>query len=255
VVCGEWIRAEAAGDGVSEPVAIVAALPHEIAELVRGRKADAAYRRRSIAVHWIGRGDSVVVAAGMGAQRVTLAVQAAMEEVREMYSLPPDDEIVLPSLLISVGLAGACGSDLRPGDVAVAREVVDTLTGERFATADTDAKYTLATTSEIASAKEKQRLFATYGAALVDMEAATVARLAAAKGIPFRAIKAISDAHDFELAALSRFADQQGQFRTAAFALHTAVRPHTWGKTIRLGRHSKAALAALTARLKLELRA
>jgi adenosylhomocysteine nucleosidase len=239
---------------VSEPVAIVAALPREIAELVRGRKADAAYRRRSIDLHWIGTGDAIVVAAGMGAQRVTLAVQAAIEQVREMYSLPPDDEVVLPSFLISVGLAGACSPELKPGDVAVAREVVDTLTGERFATADTDAKYTLVTTPEIASAKEKERLFATYGAAMVDMEAATVARLAVAKRIPFRAIKAISDAHDFELAALSDFADEQGQFRTAAFALHTAIRPHTWGKTIRLGRNSKMALEALTARLEKELR-
>jgi adenosylhomocysteine nucleosidase len=238
---------------VSEPVAIIAALPREIAGLVRGRKNDAAYRQRNIAVHWIGRGDAVVVAAGMGAQRATLAVQAALEEVREMYSLPPGDEGVLPSLLISVGLAGACSSELRPGDVAFAREVVDTLTGERFATADSDAKYTLATASEIASAKEKQRLFASYGAAMVDMEAATVARLALAHGIPFRAIKAISDAHDFELAALSRFADRQGQFRTAAFALHTAVRPHAWGKTMQLGRDSKRALEALTARLRDEL--
>jgi adenosylhomocysteine nucleosidase len=239
---------------VTDTAVVIAALPREVAELVRGKKPDLTFSSRGISLYFLGHGHAVVATAGMGASRATLAVAAALESVHKLYSNPPDDEVFLPGVMISIGLAGACSSELRPGDVAVAREVVDTLTGERFATTDTDAKCTLVTTSEIASAKEKQRLFATYGAAMVDMEAATVARLAASRGIPFRAIKAISDAHDFQLAALSRFADEQGQFRTAAFALHTAVRPGAWGKTIQLGRHSKVALEFLTSRLRAELR-
>jgi adenosylhomocysteine nucleosidase len=84
----------------------------------------------------------------------------------------------------------------------------------------------------------------------VDMEAATVARLAELHGIPFRAIKAVSDAHDFELTSLSRFATKTGHFRTGAFALHTALRPHRWHNTIQLGAGSQRALLALNKRLK-----
>ena len=92
---------------------------------------------------------------------------------------------------------------------------------------------------------EKTRLADTYAAAMVDMEAATVARLALAHGLRFRAIKGISDAHDFELASLSRFEGKHGSFRTGRFALHTALRPHHWRKTVTLGRHSAQALSAL----------
>jgi adenosylhomocysteine nucleosidase len=77
------------------------------------------------------------------------------------------------------------------------------------------------------------------------MEAATVARLALARGLRFRAIKGISDAHDFEMESMSRFADARGHFRTGAFALHTAVRPRNWSSAMRLGRASNRALAKL----------
>ena len=95
----------------------------------------------------------------------------------------------------------------------------------------------------------KRDLRESYNAALVDMEAATVARLALARASRFRAIKGISDAHDFEMEAMSRFADAHGHFRTAAFALHTALRPQTWSSAMRLGRESNRALTKLWAEL------
>jgi len=79
----------------------------------------------------------------------------------------------------------------------------------------------------------------------VDMEAATVARLAVAHGLRFRAMKAISDGHEFEMPSLSQFEDHNGHFRTGAFAMYTALRPQQWGKAIELGRGSKRALAKL----------
>ncbi len=130
--------------------------------------------------------------------------------------------------------------------------MVDAQTGERFATARPDGPV-LATAAAIASVTEKARLHSAYGAVAVDMEAATVGRLARAHGLAFRAVKGISDAHDFELASLDRFATKHGHFRTRAFALHTALRPHRWGKTMHLGRNSNRALAALTALLAVDL--
>jgi adenosylhomocysteine nucleosidase len=214
--------------------AIVAALPREIAGLVRGLKPDAALRVDGV---WLYRmPHAVVVAAGMGERRVTLGVQAALAQ----------GDV---AMLVSVGLAGACTAQLRPGSVAEAGVVIDARTGERYATASADGAV-LVSTQAIASVREKARLASTYGAAIVDMEAATVARLAAAHGVPFRAIKAVSDAHDFEIDSLGRFADERGQFRTAAFALHTALRPGIWGKTMELGGNSSRALTALTETLR-----
>ena len=211
-------------------LAIIAALPREIAALVRGTKPDTELLRRGIHLHQLP--DAIVVAGGMGAQRVTLAFEAAVAAAPV-------------TTVISTGLAGSCTSELLAGDVVEAATVIEARTGERFAITTSQTPHVLVTTGTIASVHEKARLSETYAAAIVDMEAATVARLAAAHGLSFRAIKAISDAHDFELASLARFAGKNGHFRTGAFALHTALRPHHWPKAMQLGRASALALKNL----------
>jgi adenosylhomocysteine nucleosidase len=218
-------------------IAVIAALPREIAGLVRGAKPDEALRRRGIWMYPIP--GAVVVAAGMGAARVAVAVEAAL-------ACGP------VTTLLSVGVAGACDPALRVGDVLRAGVVVDARTGERFG--NSPSNQVLVTTADIASVAEKRRLFASYGASAVDMEAATVARLAEAHGLAFAAIKAISDEAAFELQELGRFATADGQFREAAFAAHVAVRPAMWSKVIQLARNSKLAIAALTHEVESQLR-
>jgi len=126
---------------------------------------------------------------------------------------------------------------------------VDAQSGIRYA-AGHGGDLVLVSAGNIASVREKARLSRIYLGSMVDMEAATVAQLAAESGLAFRAIKGISDTSDFEIEGLSRFTGNNGEFLTAAFALHTALRPGTWGKAMQLGRNSKRALAALTARLR-----
>jgi adenosylhomocysteine nucleosidase len=129
--------------------------------------------------------------------------------------------------------------------------IVDAKTGERFECERASGpQRVLVTTEAIAGVREKARLHESYGASLVDMEAAAIARLAQARGLRLRAIKGVSDAHDFEMESMSRFADARGQFRTAAFALHTVLRPQTWSAAMRLGRDSNRALAQMTAALR-----
>ena len=214
-------------------VAVIAALPRETRSLVRGYTADPALLQQGI--HLYRLPSAVVVTAGMGASRTALAFQAAMEA----GSL---------KLVISAGVAGSCAAAMHPGSVHEADVVLDALTGERFR-ASAAGNTVLATTTAIASIQEKARLAETYSASMVDMEAATVARLARAHGVAFRAIKGISDAHDFELASLSRFEGRHGQFRTSAFALHTALRPHHWRPAAKMGRDSNRALSALAMKL------
>jgi adenosylhomocysteine nucleosidase len=219
---------------MKECPAIIAALPREVRHLVRG------WRRHQMLGKVIAYTSElgVVACAGMGAARATLAVQAAM-------SLRP------VTALVSVGLAGACDPALRVGDVVRAGVVVDTLSGERFA----DARFAqvLVSAVAIASVAEKRRLYESYGASAVDMEAAAVARIAEANGLRFEAIKAISDDAGFELKELARFATHDGQFREAAFAMHAALRPQLWGKLMRLASNSNRALQALTAEVESRL--
>lgn len=218
---------------MSQIPAMIAALPREVRALVKG------WERRRIAGGVVyTNGDAVVACAGMGAARMALAVQAAMDV------LPVTD-------LISVGLAGACDPKMRVGEIVRAGVVVDARTGERFE--DAQFKQVLVSSDAIANAKEKARLHASYSAAAVDMEAASVARLAQAHGLGFHAIKAISDEAEFEMEGLARFSTAEGQFREAAFALHAALRPAMWSKVIVLGRNSSNAVDALTEALRGEL--
>ena len=233
MVCGAWVCTGAAG-GNGLVIAVIAALPREIAALARGKKPDAEWLKRGISLY---RGkDAVVVAAGMGAVRAALAFEAALAQ-----GAVTD--------VMSVGLAGGCAPGVEAGSVLEAHTVVDVGTGERFFSSvervQGGAAVVLASADAIATVREKARLHASYGAAMVDMEAATLARLAGAHGLRFRAIKGVSDAYDFELAGLARFAGKEGSFRTGAFALHTALRPRSWRDAVKLGRGSSAALKAL----------
>ena len=216
-------------------IAIIAALPREISGLIRGSRPDPELRKHG--VHLYRFDDVIVAAAGMGSSRVTLALEAALR-------------IEGIELIVSTGLAGSCSPEIRAGEVIEATTVVDAKTGERFPCVASDTERVLVTTGTIAGIREKARLRESYNAALVDMEAATVARLARARGLRFRAIKGISDAHDFEMESMSRFADARGHFRTGAFALHTALRPQAWSSAMRLGRESNRALTKLWTELR-----
>lgn len=219
---------------VAIPFAIVAALPREVRGLVGRTRPEPDLLRRGIHLYQLPQ--AVVVTAGMGDTRVSLAFAAVLDSFT-------------PGCLISAGLAGGCEDAAEAGAVYEAGMIISAQTGERFRTGSGDASQILVTTATIAGIQEKARLSATYAATMVDMEAATIARLALAHQLRFRAIKAISDAHDFELASLSRFAGSRGQFRTAAFAVHTALRPHHWRSAAKLGRISNRALEAMHARI------
>ena len=88
---------------------------------------------------------------------------------------------------------------------------------------------------------EKRRLTSAYNAALVDMEAAAVARLAAMRGIPFYCIKGVSDGLTDSLPDFNRFLSPTGQFELARFTLFAILRPWYWPALVRMGENSKKA--------------
>ena len=222
---------------MSEVIAIVAAMPGELAPLVRRWKrvpvspASSTHVRVSAWRTSEGGREYVAVCGGMGAEAATRAFAAVQRLVR-------------PSVVVSIGWAGALVSGSVAGTVIRPEAVLDTQTGERFGSQQPGR--VLVTLSHMASAKEKVRLRETYqGAVAVDMEAATLARLSAAAGCAFRAIKAISDTADEQLPDMNPYLSAQGQFRTASFAAHMSVRPVHWASLIRLGRQARLAAGCL----------
>ncbi len=216
----------------------IAALQREVASLVRGWQHDEEAAVRHIHVYW--NDDAIIACAGMGAHRASLAVEAALK-------IGPASE------LISVGWAGACNERFGIGDVILPATVIDAKTGERFFVAEpatTEPPDILVTVASPAGAAEKQRLGASYHASAVDMEAAAVGRIARARELPFYAIKAISDAADFELPPMERFSTANGQLREAAFGLHVAIRPKLWSPVIAMAKSSKLAAERLQAEMR-----
>jgi len=84
----------------------------------------------------------------------------------------------------------------------------------------------------------------------VDMEATAVAEIAQGHGLPFLAVKAVSDEMNFELPPLQGFVGDDGQFQGARFGFWAAWHPRWWPAIAQLKRNSDRAAAALAVKLK-----
>jgi len=206
--------------------AIIAAMPGELKQLVRGWK-----RERVDGVDlWKHRDDNLYVAACAGAgQAAATRAFAAVER-----DAPVD-------LLFSFGLAGALRADLTAGTAYNAAGVIDARTGERFRCEAGAGEEWLVTSPIVADSAEKRRLAVAYGAGLVDMEAAAIARLAQMRGIPFYCVKGVSDGLEAKLPDFNRFIGANGRFQLGAFVLFASLRPKYWSELIRMGENSRKA--------------
>jgi adenosylhomocysteine nucleosidase len=212
-------------------VAIIAALPGELKPLVQGWP----HSTRNGIDFWAQRDEEeewIAACAGAGQAAATRAF-AAIED-----GGPID-------LVFSVGWAGALSPEIGGGTAHNMAGVFDVRTGERY-NCDADAgPLWLATSPTVANETEKRRLAMAYKAALVDMEAAAVARLAAMRGIPFYCIKGVSDVLTARLPDLNRFIAPDGKFRMANFVLFAVMRPWYWPALIRMGENSRKAAQAI----------
>jgi adenosylhomocysteine nucleosidase len=214
-------------------VAIVAALEREVRPLVREWKS-AEREHGGKKFQFFESSRAVVVCGGIGPE----AARRATEAVIALYQ---------PARVLSAGFAGALTESLRVGDVIEPRRVADARDGSKT---DTGAGAGLLVSfSSVAGTEQKAKLAGAYGAQAVDMEAAAVAKGAEARGLPFTAIKAISDEFGFPMPSMERFIAADGSFQSGRFALHSAVRPWTWGAVLRLARNSSLASRSLCAKL------
>jgi len=216
-------------------VAIIAAMPGELKPLVRGWPHS---RRGSIRFWALRNEEEEWIAACAGAGR-----DAAMRAFAGIEDGGPID------LILSIGWAGALTSECAAGQAYNCAGVYDACTGERFNCDAGAGTEWLVTSPRVADEAEKRRLASTYKAALVDMEAAGIARLATMRGLPFYCIKGVSDPLDAKLPDFNRFIDPNGQFRTPKFVLFALLRPWIWPSLIQMGENSRKASQSIAERL------
>lgn len=189
--------------------------------------------------------DILVIETGMGFRNASRAAAVVMETVA-------------PSLLVSAGFCGAVAPDLRVGDVVLARAfyIVADGTAQPVAIRPPDAVLTLAARAQAAG----QRIFAgTYAgtptimakgevarllpaaapSAVVEMESAAIALLAAEAGIPFIALRSVSDPRAEELDfSLDEFCDREMRIRISRVLATILRKPRIIPQLIRLARNS-----------------
>ena len=223
-------------------IGIIAAMPAELHPLVREWP-----RTDKVHIGQLGEATCYAAAEGMGAAAAARSFDALRQAAGELDAL------------VSYGWAGAISCGVKPPRVYAASEVIDARTGERFAAESSPAVLSinaapppalrLVTLDHVAGPAEKRPLAERYRAVLVDMESATVGRLARAHGLRFTCLRAVSDGYTDELPDMNPFITPAGEFRTAAFALHAALRPQSWPGLLELGRNSRAAAQALAREL------
>ena len=209
----------------STEVAIVAAMEREVAPLIRDWTMILGHSRRVYE-----KGGVILIAGGIGPKCASEAADAVLG-FRQ------------PSVILSVGLAGALDSALSVGTVVVPTKVLRQDTEQAFTIEGGEG--TLLTATTTADASQKREMAARFAAQVVDMEAAGVAEVARRRGVKFAAVKAVSDELDFPLPPLGRFVDAEGRFRTGRFVAHSVMRPRMWPVLSELRRNATRATEAL----------
>ncbi|MFZ0957554.1 MAG: hypothetical protein WAN60_14500 [Candidatus Sulfotelmatobacter sp.] len=215
-------------------IAIVAALERELHPLVRRWPVvEKEYAGRSF--RFFEQGRLVAVCGGIGVE----PARRAAEAVIALYA---------PEVVYSAGFAGALDPALKVGDILIPARVIDA--GDSSSVETGAGQGILVTFGAVATPEQKVKLGKSFNAQAVDMEASAVARAAAARGVRFAAVKAISDEVGFALPGMNHrtgFIGPSGNFLTGKFARFIAIRPWTWVAALRLARNSKRAAHALSA--------
>ena len=217
---------------------IIAADQIEIASLIRGwsHTRTAAQRHH---VDLFENGDVVVGIGGIGPVAARIAADTAYKhcggDVRAF---------------LSVGFAGALDPEKKVGDIFEPAKIV--CAADDTEIINSGGKGILISAGSVAGQDAKTTLAKRYGADAVDMEAYSVADVARIYGVPFRAIKVISDELDFPMPPMGRFISERGRFQRGSFVIYTLIRPWVWPTVAKLARNSSRAASVLCERLKKE---
>lgn len=214
---------------------IIAALERELAPLIKGWSAsELISQNRRVRIF---ETDAAIAAcAGIGVINARIASGAAYQHAKGEVAQ-----------FISAGLAGALIPEFQVGEIFTPAAIVDDVDNGRIPTSSGSG--TLVTASRVADGASKRAMATQHIARAVDMEAYAVADVARVYGLPFIAVKAISDKLDFPMPPLSRFISETGNFKTASFSIYVAMRPWLIPTVLKLGRNSARATTSLSQHL------
>ena len=158
--------------------------------------------------------------------------------------------------VISFGIAGALSPTLRPGDVVIATAVsvgqarfaADPAWHARLQSAVAGALFGEIAGSDtiVVTAAEKAALWARSGALVVDMESHIAARVAAAHGLPFAALRIVADTAGHSVPPAAKLAMQPGGgIDLFGVLLSLARSPAQLPQLIAIARDARTALRAL----------
>ena len=174
----------------------------------------------------LGRSKVVAVCTGEGCE-------SASEGARALLDRFPVERLVV------LGFAGGLSPSLEIGALLVARRVLDghgpspdpdAVWSARLARRCGARPATFYTSRRLlgtaASKQDAWRRLGADGAAAVDLETAAVAALAHSRGVPYVALRAISDAAEETLPVpLDRFLDERGRIRRLALLRRAVLQP------------------------------
>ncbi len=158
--------------------------------------------------------------------------------------------------ILSIGICGALSPALRVGDAIIASEIVDSSDSypthgpwsrELASRLPHAVLAPLAGSDEIAADREtKERLRASTRASAVDMESHIAARIAQKRGVPFAALRIVSDAAHRTLPSAARVAMRPtGGIDLAAVIRAVRLAPRQLPALVRTAWEAEIAFAAL----------
>lgn len=211
---------------------VVAALPEELAGLA-GRLRDRATARA---------GD-LTFQTGMLAGRAVAVASTGDGSIRAARGLTALLAAIEPADLWVIGLGGGLSPGLEAADLVASAEVREGAAGEPVPTSLPSpvgiAAGTVVTLDRIVSlARDKRSVWEEAGRpepAVVDLESAAYVRVAAAAGVPWCVVRAVSDPTEEDLPLdFESFRDEEGGLARSRIARHAATRPSVLRQLLRL---------------------
>jgi adenosylhomocysteine nucleosidase len=159
--------------------------------------------------------------------------------------------------LVAAGFCGALSPHLRVGDLVAADEVRDEASGETFAPDPRMLAAAPGARGRLVSARRLARTpadRARLDGLAVDLESAALARASRAAGVPFLALRAVTDESRHRLPDFDRLTDAAGRLTPGAGLLFFLRHPRELPALLRLAPAAREAGRALRAGLELTLR-
>jgi len=171
-----------------------------------------------------------------GAVAISVGVSAGLDPQLRSGDLIVADQVSFYRRSAEAARAFSCDSELKESAVSGVRR-----SGDRYRLGP------IVTVDQIVlTAKEKRELAARSGALAVDMESAAIAAAAAARSVPFLAIRAILDPVEMDLRiAFDQFLDHRGEPRPASLARYLFAHPLALISLVGLGLRTRAACRRL----------